>query len=47
MRDRLRVVNPSDAKGKNSMQEVGHEQVALGTYWRDKPVVLVFLRHFG
>ena len=29
------------------LEEVGHEQVALGTYWRDKTVVLVFLRHFG
>jgi hypothetical protein len=24
----------------------GHEQ-PLGAYWRERPVVLVFIRHFG
>jgi hypothetical protein len=23
------------------------ERVALGTFWRERPVVLVFIRHFG
>ncbi len=23
------------------------EQVRLGTFWKDQPVVLVFIRHFG
>ena len=29
------------------LEESRGERIALGTYWRDSPVVLIFLRHFG
>ena len=29
------------------LEDVNGEAQRLGSYWEDRPVVLVFLRHFG
>ena len=30
-----------------SLKSLTEDAVPLGSFWADKPVVLVFLRHFG
>ncbi len=29
------------------LEDAAGDRFALGSYWRDRPAVLVFLRHFG
>jgi hypothetical protein len=40
---------PSDAEelGGIVLKDVRGEEVRLGELWRDRPAVLVFLRHYG
>jgi len=35
------------AIGQQAVQLWDHSQASLGDFWRQKPLVLVFLRHYG
>jgi prostamide/prostaglandin F2alpha synthase len=40
---------PDDASGLADLtvKDLGGHDVRLGSFWRDGPAVLVFLRHYG
>ena len=35
------------AIGQQEVQLWDHSRASLGAFWRQKPLVLVFLRHYG
>jgi cytochrome oxidase Cu insertion factor (SCO1/SenC/PrrC family) len=39
--------NLAEAIGKNTVYDVDGNPYLLATSWQEKPVVLVFIRHFG
>jgi hypothetical protein len=41
------VLTRADDLAKLTVQDPEGKPVELGTLWRDKPAVLVFIRHFG
>ena len=40
-------VSLADDLAPIAVTDLGGAQVPLGTLWRERPVVLVFIRHFG
>jgi hypothetical protein len=38
---------PTDTLAPLSVLDLGGHTVPLGTLWRDRPQVIVWLRHFG
>ena len=41
------MLTRADDLAKMTVLDENKQTVVLGTLWRDKPAVLVFLRHFG
>jgi hypothetical protein len=41
------VLSRADDLAKMTVLDDKRNAVVLGTLWRDKPAVLVFVRHFG
>ena len=41
------MLTRADDLAKMTVLDENKQAVELGTLWRDKPAVLVFLRHFG
>jgi hypothetical protein len=41
------VLDRADDLAKLTVQDEQGQPIELGTLWRDKPVVLAFVRHFG
>ena len=41
------MLTRADDLAKMTVLDAAGAKVELGTLWRDKPAVLVFLRHFG
>jgi hypothetical protein len=41
------MLSRADDLAKMTVLDERGEKVELGTLWRDKPAVLVFVRHFG
>ncbi len=41
------MLDRADDLAKMTVQDEQGQAVELGTLWRDKPVALVFVRHFG
>ena len=41
------MLNRADDLAKMTVLDAQGTPIELGTLWRDKPAVLVFLRHFG
>jgi hypothetical protein len=41
------VLTRADDLAKLTVHDERGEPVVLGTLWRERPAVLVFLRHFG
>jgi hypothetical protein len=41
------VLDRADDLAKLPIQDEQGQTIELGSLWRDKPVAIVFLRHFG
>ncbi|CAN5710196.1 hypothetical protein BH11MYX3_BH11MYX3_20130 [soil metagenome] len=41
------MLRRADDLAKMTVLDAAGESVVLGTLWRDRPAVLVFVRHFG
>ncbi len=44
---KLRKLSPGDRAPGGICLNVDELPVELATYWRDNPILLTFLRHFG
>lgn len=42
-----RMLTRADDLATMTVLDAGGTSVVLGTLWRDRPIVLVFVRHFG
>lgn len=40
-------MNTADALAQMTVLDTEGDTLTLGSFWADRPVVLVFLRHFG
>ncbi len=41
------MIDRADDLAKLTVQDEQGQLVEVGTFWRERPVALVFLRHFG
>jgi hypothetical protein len=48
-KERQETHPPADAAGlaEVTLRDAEGDEVRLGDYWRDRPAVLVWLRHYG